>query len=166
MWATLDFEASGLSDQSYPIEVGYSLPDGHGHSLLINPQTASGVWQYWDDYAEQEIHQISRQELYREGWQVVEVCLHLNAVLGQYEYVFCDSQWDLFWLGRLYQAAHMRPSFTLTEIGHWLMQENGIDRVQFQLALEELGPTKHRAMHDAQQIRQAISLLVNNPAEL
>ncbi|MGF1714418.1 hypothetical protein [Photobacterium chitinilyticum] len=161
MWATLDFEASGLSDQSYPIEVGYSLPDGSGNSLLINPLTASDVWQYWDDFAEHEIHQISRQELHRKGLQVVEVCQHLNAALGQYEYVFCDSQWDLFWLGRLYHAAHMRPSFMLTEIGHWLMQENGIERARFQLALEEQGPVKHRAMHDAQQIRLAITQLMS-----
>ncbi len=36
MWVTLDFEASGLTDASYPIEVGYSLPDGTSVSLLIN----------------------------------------------------------------------------------------------------------------------------------
>ncbi|MDX1300993.1 hypothetical protein [Photobacterium sp.] len=160
MWATLDFEASGLSDQSYPIEVGYSLPDGSGHSLLINPLTASDVWQHWDKYAEQEIHRISRKELELNGNQVVDVCQHLNIVLGKFEYVFCDSQWDLFWLGRLYHSAHMRPSFTLTEVGHWLMQENGIERARFQLALEEQGPVKHRAMHDAEQIRLAITHLV------
>ncbi|GAL05012.1 hypothetical protein ACFFLZ_02480 [Photobacterium aphoticum] len=159
MWATLDFEASGLSEQSYPIEVGYSLPDGTGNSLLINPLTASDVWQYWDDYAEQEIHQISRQILQQDGMQVVEVCQHLNAVLGQYEQVFCDSQWDLFWLGRLYHAAHMRPSFTLTEVGMWLLRENGIERSHFQQTLANLGPSKHRAEWDAKQIRQAIDQL-------
>ncbi|PSW17584.1 hypothetical protein C9I98_18840 [Photobacterium sanctipauli] len=160
MWATLDFEASGLSDQSYPIEVGYSLPDGTGHSLLINPLTASDVWQHWDEYAEQEIHQITRQELHHSGLQVVEVCQHLNAVLGKYEQVFCDSQWDLFWLGRLYHAAHMRPSFTLTEVGLWLMQKNGIQRAHFQQTMADLGPAKHRAESDAKQIRQAIYQLM------
>lgn len=45
MWAILNFEASGLSDQSYPIEVGYALPDAEGYSLLINPlhQQRNGV---------------------------------------------------------------------------------------------------------------------------
>ncbi|KXI22348.1 hypothetical protein [Photobacterium sanguinicancri] len=161
MWATLDFEASGLSDQSYPIEVGYSLPDGTGESLLINPLSSSDAWQYWDDYAENHIHHLSRRDIERKGEQVVEVCQHLNKVLGKFEFVFCDSQWDLFWLGRLYHAAHMRPSFMLTEVGHWLMQENGIARSSFQLALEAQGPTKHRAMDDAHQIRLAISQLVD-----
>ncbi|OAN13715.1 hypothetical protein A3K86_14180 [Photobacterium jeanii] len=160
MWATLDFEASGLSDQSYPIEVGYSLPDGGGESLLIDPLSASDVWQYWDEYAEHHIHHLSRKEIERFGASVIDVCQHLNQALGKYEHVFCDSQWDLFWLGRLYHAAHMRPSFTLTEVGHWLMQENGIARERFQHALEAQGPTKHRAMDDAKQIRQAISHLV------
>ncbi|MDO6704994.1 hypothetical protein [Photobacterium sp. 1_MG-2023] len=163
MWATLDFEASGLSDQSYPIEVGYILPDGSGRSILINPLTAGDVWQFWDNYAEQKIHQISRSELEQHGMQVLEVCQHLNSVLGQLDYVFCDSQWDLFWLGRLYHAAHMRPSFRLTEVGLWLQQENGIDRASFQRALEELGPSRHRAMHDARQIHLAISSLVKIP---
>ncbi|MGF1726140.1 hypothetical protein [Photobacterium nomapromontoriensis] len=160
MWATLDFEASGLSEQSYPIEVGYSLPDGTGNSLYINPLTASDVWQHWDEYAEQEIHQISRHKLQCDGVPVVEVCQHLNEVLGKYEQVFCDSQWDLFWLGRLYHAAHMRPSFTLTEVGMWLKQENGIERAHFQQTLAELGPVKHRAESDARTIRMAITQLM------
>ena len=159
MWATLDFEASGLSGQSYPIEVGYSLPDGSANSLLINPLTAGDPWQHWDDHAELEIHRISRQKLHNEGVQVVDVCQHLNAVLGKYERVFCDSQWDLFWLGRLYHAAHMRPSFTLTEVGLWLLQENGIDRAHFQQIMAELGPVQHRAESDAKQIRMAINQL-------
>ncbi len=136
MWATLDFEASGLSEFSYPIEVGYSLPNGTDNSLLINPLSASDEWVYWDDFSESHIHKITRHELENNGKQVVDVCRHLNAILGQYELVFCDSEWDLFWLGRLYHAAHMRPSFMLTEVCCWLKQHNGMDRVHFQLALE------------------------------
>lgn len=162
MWATLDFEASGLSEYSYPIEVGYSLPNGVDNSLLINPLSASDEWVYWDSFAESDIHKISRQKLETEGEQVVSVCQHLNEVLGQYEHVFCDSEWDLFWLGRLYHAAHMRPSFVLMEICCWLKQHSGIDRAYFQLALERQGPVKHRASHDAKQIRLALDSLLGN----
>ncbi|SMY35860.1 MULTISPECIES: hypothetical protein [Photobacterium] len=162
MWATLDFEASGLSEFSYPIEVGYSLPNGTDNSLLINPLSASDEWVYWDAFSESHIHKIPRSELEANGKQVVDVCRHLNAVLGQYELVFCDSEWDLFWLGRLYHAAHMRPSFMLTEICCWLKQHNGIERVHFQLALERQGPVRHRASHDAKQIRLALNALVGN----
>ncbi len=34
MWVTLDFEASGLSLTSYPIEVGYVLPSGDSNSFF------------------------------------------------------------------------------------------------------------------------------------
>lgn len=160
MWVTLDFEASGLSEDSYPIEVGYSLPDGTSASYLINPSTSSEPWQYWDDYAELNIHGIARNQLLEQGLAVSEVCLHLNEVLGQYEQVLCDSQWDLFWLGRLYKACHMRPSFTLTEIGHWLHQYPNLKREDFAQALERLGPASHRAEQDAVSIRIALSELV------
>ncbi|MCD9462961.1 hypothetical protein [Photobacterium phosphoreum] len=162
MWATLDFEASGLSEFSYPIEVGYSLPNGKDNSLLINPLSASDDWVYWDDFSESHIHKITRYEVESNGKQVVDVCRHLNTVLGEYELVFCDSEWDLFWLGRLYHAAHMRPSFMLTEICCWLKQYNGLEREHFQLALERQGPVQHRASHDAKQIRLALDALVGN----
>lgn len=162
MWATLDFEASGLSEFSYPIEVGYSLPNGSDSSLLINPLSASDKWIHWDTFSESHIHKITRHELEIHGEQVVDVCQHLNAVLVPYELVFCDSEWDLFWLGRLYHAAHMRPSFMLTEICCWLKQHSGIERAYFQLALDRQGPARHRARHDAKQVRLALDTLIGN----
>ncbi|NVP03109.1 hypothetical protein HWA77_23150, partial [Photobacterium damselae subsp. damselae] len=70
MWAILNFEASGLSEQSYPIEVGYALPDAEGYSLLINPLSSATQWNYWDDFAEQQLHHRSRQELITKGLNV------------------------------------------------------------------------------------------------
>ncbi|MCC4796694.1 hypothetical protein [Enterovibrio norvegicus] len=157
MWVTLDFEASGLSDASYPIEVGYCLPDGNSISLIINPDSSPEGWQYWDEFAEKEIHGISRQQLVTQGVSVLDVCTHLNNALCYYDDVLCDSQWDLFWLGRLYKAAHMRPTFTLTEVGHWLRDKEGVCREDFLSALDALGPAPHRAEPDAQYIRRALS---------
>lgn len=161
MWVTLDFEASGLTEASYPIEVGYSLPDGTSVSLLINPHSSPENWFYWDEYAETEIHGISREMLSREGMSVTEVCTHLNSTLCYYDDVLCDSQWDLFWLGRLYKAAHMRPTFTLTEVGHWLLNREGISREDFLAAMESLGPAPHRAEADSRFIRKALSMILH-----
>ncbi|AMG31581.1 hypothetical protein AL542_15390 [Grimontia hollisae] len=161
MWVTLDFEASGLTEASYPIEVGYSLPDGTSISLLINPESSCESWQYWDEFAETEIHGISRHSLKAEGLSVTDVCSHLNSALCYYDDVLCDSQWDLFWLGRLYKAAHMRPTFTLTEVGHWLLNHDSISRGDFLSALDSLGPAPHRAEADAKYIRQALSMILS-----
>lgn len=162
MWAIVDFEASGLSEHSYPIEVGYSLPDGTSNSMLINPLSTSDNWTHWDQQAQLDIHKLTRQTLEQEGMQVVDVCQHLNTVLGQYELVLCDSEWDLFWLGRLYHAAHMRPSFVFTEVSHWLKNKNGLERGHFKLALDSLCEMKHQAGYDAKQIRLVIDTLVKS----
>jgi hypothetical protein len=37
MPAMMDIEASGLDADSYPIEIGYVLPDGQAHCTLIRP---------------------------------------------------------------------------------------------------------------------------------
>jgi hypothetical protein len=57
----LDFEASSLSDTSYPIGVAWSNPDGSIEPHLISP---AGIekWTNWDPAAEQ-VHGIARSEL-------------------------------------------------------------------------------------------------------
>ncbi|RXJ73721.1 hypothetical protein CS022_08290 [Veronia nyctiphanis] len=160
MWVTLDFESSGLSDESYPIEVGYSLPDGTSYSLLIDPHSSAEQWVSWDQNLEEYEHGISRSELETRGLPVQKVCRHLNENLFCYDHILCDSQWDLFWLGRLYRAAHMRPSFTLKEVGHWLNGFDGVCREDFASAISNL-TFIHRAEPDAKCIRRALSSVLS-----
>ena len=47
--AVLDIEASGFGRDSFPVEVGFVLPDGETFCTLIRP--AAG-WTHWDDSAE------------------------------------------------------------------------------------------------------------------
>ncbi len=160
VWATLDFEASGLTQTSYPIEVGICINGTTPVSCLINPLTADD-WTHWDTEAE-GIHGLPREHVEQKGDPVTEVCQFLNIHLNRYEVVLCDSQWDLFWLGRLYRAAHMRPSFTLLEVNHWLSQQEKIDPSRYHDLFESLGPPKHRAAEDALQINHALQLLLSN----
>jgi len=43
--AVLDIEASGFGRDSYPVEIGYVLPDGQTWCTLIRPAPA---WTHWD----------------------------------------------------------------------------------------------------------------------
>ncbi len=52
----IDIEASGFGRNSYPIEVGYVLPDGRAGCMLVAP--APG-WTHWDESAAQ-VHGITR----------------------------------------------------------------------------------------------------------
>ena len=59
----LDFEASSLSDESYPIEIGWAGEDGSTEQHLIRP--APG-WTDWSATAE-AVHRIERDQLLAEG---------------------------------------------------------------------------------------------------
>ncbi|MDB5851379.1 MAG: hypothetical protein JWP29_5131, partial [Rhodoferax sp.] len=59
----LDVEASGFGRHSYPIEVGYVLPDGKTYCTLIRPEP---TWTHWDPEAE-HLHHISRETVLAMG---------------------------------------------------------------------------------------------------
>ena len=42
----IDIEASGVGRRSYPIEVGYVMPDARAVCMLIRP---ADDWQHWDE---------------------------------------------------------------------------------------------------------------------
>lgn len=97
----LDFEASSLSEESYPIEVGWIFEDGREESFLIRP--AAG-WIDWDDEAE-EMHGISRSRLERDGVPHDDVCDRLIEVFNGNEVFASAPSWDGHWLSMLLRAA-------------------------------------------------------------
>jgi hypothetical protein len=97
----LDFEASSLSKESYPIELGWVGEDGEGGAWLIRP--APG-WVEWDADAAR-IHGISRDVLLREGTDHAEVCSELIG-LAQGNVLHASApSWDGHWLSMLLRAA-------------------------------------------------------------
>lgn len=97
----LDFEASSLSKQSYPIEVGWVHEDGSGEAHLIRPATG---WTDWDASAE-AIHHIARPMLDAEGephdlvWAKMQPLFATNVVVAS------APSWDGHWLSMLLRAA-------------------------------------------------------------
>lgn len=106
----IDFEASSLSTRSHPIEVAWSTPDGAIESHLILPLAD---WQDWDDYAEREIHHISREMLTAEGKDPAWVAARMNEVLGG-SIVYSDApEFDERWLMRMFDAVGLEPTFQI-----------------------------------------------------
>lgn len=149
----IDVEASGLSTEAYPIEVGVVLGTGRYYSNLIRP---CEEWQYWCVEAE-AIHGISFDDLRRQGQPVDIVCRDLNALLKD-ETVYSDC-WvkDSEWLNKLYGAAGIRPSFYCQPIEYFaedhVVQKWPLlkSRTQAKLKLRQ-----HRALHDAIIIAQTL----------
>jgi hypothetical protein len=149
----LDIEASGFGRHSYPIEVGYVLPDGRARCTLIRPPAH---WTHWDPGAEQ-VHHISREILLQHGRPADEVARMLNGDLAG-NTVYCDG-WahDYPWLAALFDEAGMAPGFKLESV-RALLHEADLAQLPDlqQQALRELGVERHRASADARALQLAI----------
>jgi DNA polymerase III epsilon subunit-like protein len=149
----LDIEASGFGRQSYPIEVGYVLPDGQSHCTLLRP---APDWTHWDPGA-QHLHGISRQTLLTHGRPVSEVAHMLNRDLAG-QTVYCDG-WahDYTWLAALFDAAGVPARFRLESV-NLLLPEDALARLDQarQAAQKAMGLTRHRASNDARALQQAL----------
>lgn len=166
MLAFLDFEASSLSERSYPIEVAWVFEDGASRSFLIRP---APEWTDWGERAEQ-IHGIARATLLAEGVPHDEVARTMVAELTGHDLVATAPSWDGKWLSALLRAAGLpRRSLRLRDSDEALREcavtilspvlppEDLAEAVANLLAIVDIreadhAPT-HRALADAQDMR-------------
>jgi hypothetical protein len=157
----LDIEASGFGRGSYPIEIGFVLPDGTAYCTLIVPDDG---WTHWDGDAER-IHGISRSLLHRHGRSATEVAAELNQRLAG-RAVYCDN-WahDYAWLARLFESASASPSFQLRHLRE-LLSENAAERFDDarELVARNLQLRRHRASSDARVLQLSLAKVWRNDA--
>jgi hypothetical protein len=146
----LDIEASGFGRHSYPIEVGYVLPNGEAFCTLIRPEPE---WTHWDPEAER-LHHISRELVIARGRPAVEVARLLNSrLVGQTIY---SDGWanDYSWLGILFDVADMTPGFRIENLRALLAEgEAARWHAVKQQVSQELGVQRHRASTDARVLQ-------------
>ena len=149
----LDIEASGFGRESYPIEIGYVLPDGQAACMLVRPVPG---WTHWDDAAER-VHGITRATLQAHGRTPREVAAVLNRDLAG-RVVYCDG-WahDYSWLAALFEEAGLQPAFRLESVGALLDERHlaQLDQARREAVLE-MGLTRHRASNDARALQRAL----------
>ena len=142
----IDIEASGFGRGSYPIEIGYFMPDGQSFCTLIRPDVG---WSHWDSSAE-AVHGISRDVLGAHGKPLIDVCLALNRQLrGQR--IYCDAwAYDYVWLSVMYDAADLVPSFELKDLRDLLSEcEKSLWHATRAAVEVRLALRRHRASGDA-----------------
>lgn len=100
MLAFLDFEASSLGKDSYPIEVAWVFVDGRSESHLIRP---APHWRDWDPRAEQ-LHGIGRAVLEAEGEPYAVVARRVLQALSGRPVVASAPSWDGKWLSVLLRS--------------------------------------------------------------
>lgn len=90
----LDFEASSLSDGSYPITAGLVI-QGKVHHWVIKPQPD---WVDWS-LASQAVHGIKRSELMDFGMPADEVYAQIGELLNGVPIIYSDNPyWESRWL--------------------------------------------------------------------
>lgn len=149
----IDCEASSLNQESYPIEVGFVMPDETVQSYLIRPVRG---WTDWNEESS-KIHNIPRDSLFKDGLSVVDVATILNEQLAN-QICYSDSVFhETFWIDRLFQAAKMDRNF---EIQNLFFLFGNQQEKKFFLKKNELFATRerHRAGVDAWVLQQAYHL--------
>ena len=151
--AILDLEASGFGRHSYPIEVGYVLPDGSSYCSLIRP---AAHWIHWDPVAE-SVHHIPRDTLERHGRSAGEVARQLNDGLRG-RTVFSDG-WahDYPWLAALFEEAGVAAAFRLESLRKLLSEDEAQAWAAAREAVgREVQDPRHRASADARMLQLTV----------
>ena len=147
----LDIEASGFGNGSYPIEVGFALPDKNTHCYLVKPMAD---WKHWNLGAE-EVHGISRDILLEKGRPVNEVAEQLNLYLGN-KTVYSDGWgYDVSWISLLFDAADIQMNFHIETLYALLHDDQLVLWEKMRRSvIKDLGVQRHRASSDARIIQE------------
>lgn len=149
--ATLDFEASSLEEDGFPIEVACVIGTPHNVtaqlSAVIRPRSQWDLHRGWSTVS-QGIHGIDAADL-KHGLPADQVCELLSAMLGGLSVAVDGGTFDSFWLQRLYEG--QGPNFTLDHL-------SGLDGPAFRELKQQAQP-RHRALPDALWLFDTISTL-------
>lgn len=168
----MDIEASGLTGDSYPIEIAWVFEDGSGaEGHLIQP--APG-WIVWTESAEQT-HGIDRATLAAKGQPAAAVAGRMVEVLTGHDLYASSPEWDGKWLSDLLEAGGLPREFLSlrdTEVAQAevIAETLGIDlataprdpgeelpgvveTIMVMASMAERRPHHHRALDDAEEER-------------
>lgn len=154
----LDVEASSLRPNSYPIEVGYTLPVSGSDGVLINPMD------HWTDWSSQSesIHGINRDFLVQAGEDPHDAAEKINQALSGYLVLSDCSEYDSLWLNRLHIDTGIPMEFEIVSIYQMLPRQI---RANFTAAKaraqKHLKLRLHRAENDALIQQHATKILID-----
>jgi len=108
----IDFEASGLESDSYPIQAAWNIGD-EVHSHYINPKFVP-EWQGWSVISE-GVHNIPRSYLYEHGEHPADVAKAMNESLAGLTVCSDAVPFDRNWCQRLFDASPYEMEFTFSD---------------------------------------------------
>lgn len=158
MISTLDIESSGLSSQSYPIEIGVCLSVNNScieKNWLIKPENSWVQDLEWSLQSESK-HGISKEYLINNGISAIDVCHDLNKTFDNKTLMVDTSQHDLRWINFLFNYFEIDRSFNIEYIFNDEHIMDIISKVPIELfetkqniLIKEHKIREHRALDDA-----------------
>jgi len=113
MITIIDFEASGLESDSYPIQVAWNIGE-EVHSYFINSAFVP-EWEGWSTTSE-AVHGLSRDFLLEHGEYPHDVAKAMNASLAG-SVVYSDAvSYDRNWCQRLFDASPYDMGFSFADL--------------------------------------------------
>lgn len=155
MLPIIDLEASGLSRNSFPIEVGIFLPtedENYSDSWLIKPAESWINERQWD-FESEKIHNISLNHLKDNGLIGFDVCNKLNSLLNGTT-IFSDApDFDSMWINILFNEWKIERLFDIRGIYEADIKFRNVSYKEVRMLKEKIAKennlTQHRASDDA-----------------
>lgn len=157
MIPVIDLEASSLSDNSYPIEVGIFIPSDNGlyesYSWLIKPTENWLLNREWNEKSA-SVHNISKNEIIENGHLGYDICNKLNSLLLGTTIYSDAPDYDYKWLKILFDEWNIDMKF---DLGHILYPEdkklseklNKVSYSQFNKIKEKIVKDNNLILHRA-----------------
>lgn len=148
----IDCEASGLEEESYPIEIGVAFQyDSFG--FLIKPHHS---WTHWSEKSA-KIHNIERSQL-DSGLSIYDSVIKLNSQLRD-SIVFSDAvDYEIFWIDKLFSVVGVDRLFDIKSIYQLDFDFDKYKKIKMQ---KSKNIQIHRAENDACLIRDSIIESIN-----
>jgi len=163
----IDFEASSLTANSYPIEVAWTDSAGEIETHLISPKECAD----WTDWNEESawIHKIRHCQLLEDGKTISWMCDFLTEKLANQTLYSDAPKHDTFWLYRLFEARDLElPNITIKHMdslmaGILAARDHSVDEIKEKLAdFKRIARFRvageHRAHLDARYLYEIWSL--------
>lgn len=143
---TMDIEASGLTDESYPLSIGVA----GNEQRWIWYVTPLGEWVEWCEVAA-GIHGIERDFLLSQGRDSFLVAREMNAIFKG-RTLMVNTEWDQRWLAKLFDESDVRCAFEVKRLD----QAFSADICTSINDAFESADIPHEADKDAATLREAI----------
>lgn len=163
----LDFEASSLSFDSYPIEVAWAGEHADPQAFLISPETIP-EWTDWSRAA-QNIHRIKPKTLLRQGISPMEAASKISTALENKTVYTDNPDFDGMWMKALFDGVHMAyPKINILHLDALLIETICPDLdhriqylpkiIEFKIMARNKIRIQHRAAQDVQYLLELFKL--------